>query len=391
MFSSEKISVFAETVTIFTLGLTLLLGSPAYAEVTASTRIIASTHPSISTAIRTDMNTSTAMVDGLAAYQPSAYKQQESHQAVLATALGRGAERVYVFTPAKPQLDRQKPVPVVFLHHGWQGMNPQNFGALIDHLARTGHVVIYPVYQESEKTSPQIVTQQAVQADKDALAYLAKQGLTPDLNRILYVGFSMGAAISLNIATAPNFFGLPAPKGMVLMAPGDAHHVATGTQAKSIIGDVTKLPPSLAVAVMTGAADTSIGVPTARQIAAQMCHLPESQRALMLLPSDTSGERSIKSGHGSPGAPDNRYNMQLSDMNFPRLIEGLPEFEASVSLNQLDFFGFWRVITTLNNTLASAQPVVVGSGSGRELSLGMWPNGVSFKPIQIEHPCGAND
>ena len=83
--------------------------------------------------------------------------------------------------------------------------------------------------------------------------------------------------------------------------------------------------------------------------------------------------------------------MQLSDMNFPRLIEGLPEFEASVSLNQLDFFGFWRVITTLNNTLASAQPVVVGSGPSRELSLGMWPNGVSFKPIQIEHPCGAND
>lgn len=369
MFLSQKRTAIAHATTVAVLGVSLLCGAVAHAQPTQSVH-------------------SGVPPQELAAYQPSAYKQRESHQAVIAHALGQGAERVYVFLPAQPQLSTDRAVPIVFLQHGWQGMNPQNFGALIDHLARTGHVVIYPVYQESEKTSPQIVTAQAVQANKDALHYLAKQGLKPDLNRVLYVGFSMGAAIAVNIAAAPDHLGLPAPKGLVLLAPGNAHHVATGAQAANIISDPSKLPADLPVVVMTGAADTSIGVPTARQIAAQLCHIPADRRALLLLPSDTSDERSIKAGHGAPGAPDSRYNMPLNDQKFPRTIQGLDHFEASGSLNQLDFFGFWRAITSLNNSLKSEQPVVLGAGTATKLSLGMWPNGVAFKPIQIEHPCG---
>ena len=99
-----------------------------------------------------------------ARFGPAALQQRQTHAAVDVMTLGDGAQRVYVFMPALPALHGK--VPMVFLHHGWQGMNPLNFGGLIDHLARSGQVVIYPVYQESAETSPQVVTANAAQADR---------------------------------------------------------------------------------------------------------------------------------------------------------------------------------------------------------------------------------
>ena len=55
--------------------------------------------------------------------------------------------RAYIFLPAEPAATGK--LPFVFFAHGWQGMNPMNYGALIDHLAREGNVVVFPVYQES--------------------------------------------------------------------------------------------------------------------------------------------------------------------------------------------------------------------------------------------------
>ena len=325
-----------------------------------------------------------------AQFSPDAYKKQQVHAAVKVLAYGEGAQRVYVFLPEQPPLNDKTKVPVVFFHHGWQGMNPKNFGAMIDHLARSGHVVVYPVYQESSATSPQVVTTNAVAANLSALKLFAENGLEIDTNRVLYVGYSMGAAISLNIAIQPDHWGLPAPKALVLIAPGDAHHVATGMEAKSIIGDVQKLPPSLPMVLITGAADTTIGVPTARKIMSQLCGVNSDQRVLMLLPSDQYGEATVRSAHGSPGAPDSRYDFALSDSQFPRIIRGRAGFEASSSLNQLDFYGFWKVLCLVDQGVASdslSSSIVFAKGTTEQLFLGVWPNGAPFKPIQLENPC----
>ncbi|WP_266157012.1 alpha/beta hydrolase fold domain-containing protein [Dyella silvatica] len=332
-----------------------------------------------------------------AQFGPQALEQRHTHAAVDVITLGDGAQRVYVFVPVEPALHGK--VPMVFLHHGWQGMNPKNFGGLIDHLARSGQVVIYPVYQESAQTSPQIVTQAAAQADRRALAALAEQRqLTPDPQRVLYYGYSMGAAISLNLALDPKRYQLPAPTALVLSAPGDAYHVVHGEQGRSIIGPVEKLPADLPVAIIAGSADTSIGLPTGRSLAARLCGIRADRRVLMVFSSDENNGTKVLAGHGSPGAPDSRYDFPLTkrvaggnppNHSIPTHIAGRHGFEASGSLNQLDFYGYWKVLDAMIDGLRDKQlpDTVFGHGTPTQLYLGSWPDGSAYTPITLEQPC----
>lgn len=320
-------------------------------------------------------------------YSPESYKARETHAAVDVRVIGDGAQRAYLFVPARPRPVGQ--VPVVLLHHGWLGMSPLNFGAMIDHLARSGHAVVYPVYQDSDKTSPQTVTETAGAANRRALDVLEKSfGLRPEPGRTLYYGFSMGAAISLGLALDPQRFNLPPPDAIVLTGPGDAHHVARGELGKSIIGPIQLLPPTLPIAIVTGEVDP-IGLPTARKLMAKLCHIPRERRVMMVLPSDENNGRKVMAGHGSPGAPDSRYDFALSSQDFPSTLVGRPVYESSGSLNQLDFHGYWKVVDGVLDSLrlGTLQPVVFGPGTPEQLSLGSWPDGTPYKPARLEDPC----
>lgn len=352
--------------------------------------------------------------DLTARFSPEAYRQRETHRDVLLRVIGEGAQRVYLFMPEQPAVTGK--APMVFLHHGWQGVNPKNFGSLIEHLVRTGHVVVFPTYQDSDKTPPQIVTDAAAGADRVALDVLEKDfGITPDPARVLYLGYSMGSAISINIALNPQRYGLPAPRALVLMAPGDAYHVAKGAQAKSIIGSVKHLPANLPVALITGEADATIGLPTARLLAAQMCQIHPDRRVLMVLPSDEHLGDKVLAGHGSPGAPDSRYDFELSRNEFPLRISpraptgqavempdsfitqllGKSGYERSGSMNQLDFYGYWKVIDGVTQGLKTGVfPESVFSKTGQitreQTFLGAWPDGTPYKPAKVERFCSTN-
>lgn len=312
---------------------------------------------------------------------------RETHGAVLVLAQGEGAGRVYVFLPQQPAISGY--VPVVFFHHGWQGMNPKNFGALIDHLAREGQVVIYPVYQQSAQTSPQTIVANAAAADRAALALLSGRFIWPDPSRILYVGYSMGAAISLDLAIDPARYGLPAPRALALMAPGDAPAVATGAAGRPIIGNLSRLRRTLPVAILTGEEDTQIGLPTARAVFARLCHILPDRRVLLVLPGDSHDGVTVHAGHGSPGAPDPRYDFPLTDENFPLRLPGQPNFPVSVSLNQLDYYGYWKVIDALADSLPThtLPQVLFGHNDPAQLYLGTWPDGTAYEPMHAENPC----
>lgn len=320
-------------------------------------------------------------------FSAEAWQARRVHANVEVFSAGHGPERAYVFMPATPDLQA---LPLVLFHHGWLGMNPKNFGALIDLIVRSGAVVIYPVYQDGEQTSPQQVTELAARANALALKELESRnpGLV-DRNRTLYWGFSMGASISLNLALQPTRYGLPEPRAMLLLAPGDAHHVARGDAARSILGPIEKLPAKQPVLIASGAADTSIGVPTARAITGRLCHLPASGRNLIFLPSDSHGERRIMAGHGSPGAPDSRYDFPDSRRPVASTIPGRQEFEASASLNLLDYYGYWRMTMRLLDYVAGQEyPTELFSRTADENRfLGYWPDGSPYAAAQLEDPC----
>lgn len=322
-----------------------------------------------------------------ARYSPEAWQTRRIHSGVQVFSVGEGPARAYVFMPDASGLHG---LPLVLFQHGWLGMNPKNFGGLIDLVVRRGAVLIYPVYQDGDQTAPQAVTRLAAQAAANALAETEKRyPRLIDRSRTLYWGFSMGSSISLNIALQPASFGLPAPRALLLLAPGDAHHVAKGERAQSIIGPVERLPADLPVVIATGAADTGIGVPTGRALAERLCHLPASRRNLILFPSDSDGERRITAGHGSPGAPDSRYDFPDSRRPIATHIAGTREFEPSGSLNLLDYYGYWRLTMRLLDYVDGGEfPGELFSRNAAENRfLGYWPGGQPYREAEIEDPC----
>lgn len=198
----------------------------------------------------------------------------------------------------------------------------------------------------------------------------------------------MGASISLNLALDPAAYGVPAPRALLLAAPGDAHHVARGPQAASILGPLERLPARLPVVLVSGLADRQIGVPTAQQIARRLCHLPATQRALLWLPGDSDQGVQVRAGHGSPGAPDSRYDFPDSRATVPAQVPPRNGFEESASLNHLDFYGYWRLTTRLLDWVAGGEyPAELFRDSAENRYLGQWPGGRPYAAARFTDPC----
>jgi hypothetical protein len=61
-------------------------------------------------------------------------------------------------------------------------------------------------------------------------------------------------------------------------------------------------------------------------------------------------------------------------------------------MNQLDFFGYWKVLDALIDDAAPRKlpSVVFGGGAPEQLFLGAWPDGTLFKKIRLENPCASH-
>jgi dienelactone hydrolase len=258
-------------------------------------------------------------------------------------------------------------------------------------MVRRGSVVIYPVYQEEgEKTSPQRIAGNAAESIQAAYAMLEKnQPQLIDKSKTLYWGFSMGASLSMRFALQSQTLGLPKPNAMVLVGPGEPHHVVRGAAAAPIAGDIESLPSSIPTFIITGNADSSIGVPTARAWSQRLCHLPSTHRKLLLLPSDGENGQRIAAGHGSPGAPDSRFDFPDATQAVPTRIKANRGFEESPSLNQLDFYGYWRVsMAMLDYVAGAAYPLELFLPQTLENKfLGFLPSGRSYAAAMEEDLC----
>jgi dienelactone hydrolase len=284
------------------------------------------------------------------------------------------------------------PLPLVIFLHGWQGTNPKNFGALIDHLTRRGAVVIYPVYQRNGQDDPQLITATAQASIAHALRWLASEH--PGLVRsetAIYYGFSIGATMAVNLAAGAPANRMPRARVLLLSAPGDALHVHRGSMGRSILqSNLNRLPLSLPIVLMTGAEDETIGVPTATAFWNQICNQPRKKN-LIIWPRGSNGTQDIRAGHGMPGAPDSRYDIEdfYTPWEAVRILEAQPEFPTDVSLNLLDFHGQWKVITTSLDSMRDDIPLPqwMFEASPVLKSLGRFNDGTSYPEAYFGTAC----
>lgn len=293
-----------------------------------------------------------------------------AHAKVRMTRLGRGGTGVWVFEPAQPS---PKTAPVVIFLHGWASWKPVAYRRWLDHIARRGNIVIYPRYQASLVTMPTKMTHNATIAVHDALNELRKTGhVRPDETKVAVVGHSLGAVIAANIAATAKRIGLPPPRAVMCIQPGDpplARFVKkAGIPLPSILGDYSKIPAGTLMLVIVSDRDRVVGDLTAKTIWKRIRHLPAKDRAFISLMSDEHGSPKLRARHICAIAPTKGSIIE-------RIRDGT---------DALDYYGTWRLLDALTDAAFYGTNRKYALGNTPEQRyMGKWSDGTPVKELRI--------
>lgn len=195
---------------------------------------------------------------------------------------GRGGDAYYLYEPAQPT---PASAPVVVFLHGYNGVDPSTQEGWIGHLARKGHIVIFPVYQDGP-TRAQTYTGNAKTAIKQALRKLKRGSTEADTQKFAIVGYSLGATIGANIAGSARQSGLPDVSALFVAHAGDTN--VQNPSARPIMAPPSKIPDMLLLGVV-GNDDDFVGDAYTKKIVEGATKVPGSRKNLIRVFSDDTG------------------------------------------------------------------------------------------------------
>ena len=109
---------------------------------------------------------------------------------VVKRGIGTASAGTFVFHAAG---EPATPRPVVVFFHSWGAVNPALYGGWIEHLARKGNLVLYPRFQDVNRSRPADASALAANLIKASLAALADDAQAkPDLTRVAFIGHLAG-------------------------------------------------------------------------------------------------------------------------------------------------------------------------------------------------------
>ncbi|MCJ2037134.1 chlorophyllase/cutinase-like alpha/beta fold protein [Methylobacterium sp. J-068] len=225
--------------------------------------------------------------------------------AVTKRGLGKAGAGSFVFYPAAPAPAEGRPV-VVFLH-AWGVPNPQAYGGWIDHLARTGALVVFPRFQDVNRTRPADASANAERLLKAALSELAGDPeAKPDPKRVAVIGHLAGAPIAANIAADAAEQGLPIPRLVFAVMPGG---IASDARARGIVlHDLSRINPETLVITVIGDRDARAADLAARRLLRETSGVPSDRKLFLRALSDDHGFPALTATLTSPAAVDPAYD-----------------------------------------------------------------------------------
>jgi acetyl esterase/lipase len=291
------------------------------------------------------------------------------HRSVHRYEFGDGPRSYWVFEPADPK--PQCASVVVFLH-GWFAVNPAFYGAWIDHLVRSGHIVVFPRYQNDVGTLPREFLPNALAAIRDALDVLEAgiRHVRPDLGRFALIGHSAGGNLAAQIAavsTDPHS-GLPQPKAVIAVMPGEVLPCREPS--------LHRIAPSTLLLVAVGEDDLLVGDQRGRQIFTQASGIPRSRKRYMLFRSDRHGFPPLLAEHTAPTGTNRRLDTGEGVLRSLQMSLG--------GVDALDRAGFWRISdVTLATAFANKTFDESLQDEERFTHLGYWSDGRKVIPPLI--------
>jgi acetyl esterase/lipase len=291
------------------------------------------------------------------------------HHVVKRFELGEGPRSYWLFEPAKPRPERS---PVVVFLHGWLAVNPAFYGAWIEHLVRSGTIVVFPRYQNDVGTLPRDFLPNALAAIRDGLDVLEAGAphVRPDRNRFALIGHSAGGNLAAQIAAVSSdpHSGLPLPKLVIALMPGE---VIPSREPR-----LDLIPAATLLLVAVGEDDLLVGDVRGRQIFAQTTAIPRSRKRFMLFRTDRHGFPPIVAEHTAPTGSNRTLDTG----------DGiLRSFQMSLGeVNAMDRAGFWKIAdVALEAAFAGRTFDETIRDPGRFTHLGYWSDGRKVVPPLI--------
>ena len=170
------------------------------------------------------------------------------------TTVGEGDRSALVALPPGGSEGR---AGVVFLH-GWGQVDPEVYGAWIDHLVARGNAVIAPRYQDDGSTPSDEVLDNAVAGVRSGLEEAT------GLKALVFAGHSAGGALAADLAAIAARSGLPRPRAVFSVYPGRG---LAGVFEPMPPVDLGAVPRSTPVEAWAGDDDPVVGTAPAEEIA----------------------------------------------------------------------------------------------------------------------------
>jgi len=322
---------------------------------------------------------------------------------IVKRAVGRASAATYVFHAAGPAA---APRPVVVLLHSWGAVNPQFYGGFIEHLARRGHLVLFPRFQDVNRTRPSDATGIAASLIKEALDALASDpDAKPDLQKVAYLGHLAGAAIALNLAADADKDGLPVPKLVFALMPGG---IASDPKARGILlEDLSTIDKGVLLIAMSGDRDYLPTDRAARRVLKETVSIPPTRKLFMRASSDDHGFPPLTATLASPGSNRAEYDAAAIKLppdppKDPKQKGPVWRWSADMSLtgeqtvltgqlainvtDTLDFLAYWKTFEMAFEAALAGKDAVALKADPAFISMGTWSDGWPVRRLSAEMP-----
>lgn len=316
--------------------------------------------------------------------------------------LGRPSAPTYAFYASGPAPEGGRPV-AVFLH-GWGAVNPQSYGAWIDHLARQGWLVLFPRFQEVNRTKPSDAPAIAGALVKAALAEVSDdQEAKPDLSRVAMIGHLAGAPLAMDLAANAKKEGLPTPKLIFAAVPGG---IASGPKSRGIaLDDLERIAPETLIVTMVGDKDARAADAASRRLLREASAVPAERKLFVRALSDDHGFPAMTATLAAPAGVDAAYDSAAIKMPpEPKDAPKPPPFRWSAEMaltgeqqtlvsqinvaraDALDYLGFWKTFDLAAAAAFSGADATTLKANPRLADMERWNDGWPVKRLFVEIP-----